>query len=126
MILIFCYLFFQWRLNNSEDGKIKINPSLLRKEEFLQKEEIFPYLDKNDVAQKISLKEGSFAITYCQISFIFQLSYQNNIIVYKSNGDKIVFENLGIDEQISQSIFNYGSDVIKVEVFFDRNSFDGI
>ena len=63
-------------------GKIIINPSLLKKEEFLQNEGIFNYYDLTGKEQIINCKKNSFAITYCQVPFIYKLSDTEKLIVF--------------------------------------------
>ena len=103
------------------DGKIIINPSLLRKEEFLKKEEIFTYYDLNGKEQKINCKKNSFAITYCQVPFIYNLSNTEKIVVHKANEEVIKLDNLEIKEEVSQSIFNRKGEIKRVEVFVNDN-----
>ena len=101
------------------DGKIIINPSLLRKEEFLKKEEIFTYYDLNGKEQKINCKKNSFAITYCQVPFIYNLSNTEKIVVHKADEEVIKLDNLELKEEVSQSIFNRKGEIKRVEVFIN-------
>jgi hypothetical protein len=103
------------------DGKIIINPSLLRKEEFLKKEEMFTYYDLTGKEQKIHCRKNSFAITYCQVPFIYNLSNTEKIVVHKANEEVIKLDNLELKEEVSQSIFNRKGEIKKVEVFINDN-----
>lgn len=104
-----------------KSGKILFNPSLLRKNEFLEKEKIFTYYDLNGNEQNINCPKNSFAITYCQVPFIFKLSNTAEVIVSKEDGDEIQFNNLELEEEISQSIFKRTADVYRVEVFIPKD-----
>jgi len=103
-----------------KSGKILIHPTLLRDDEFLQKEEIFTYYDLDGKEQKISCRKNSFAITYCQTPFIYKLSDTGKIVIHKENGEVIKLNNLELDEELSQSIFTREGKIRQVEVFIDK------
>jgi hypothetical protein len=103
-----------------KSGKIFIHPTLLTKKEFLEKEEIFTYYDLAGNDQSINCKKNSFAITYCQVPFIYKLSDIKQINVHKINGEVIEINGLEIPEELSQSIFNRKGEIKKVEIFFDH------
>lgn len=106
------------------DGKIIINPSLLRKEEFLKKEETFIYYDLDGKEQKINCKKNSLAMTYCQVPFVYNLSNTEKIVVHKTNGEEVILDKLELKEEVSQSIFNRNGEIIGVEVFLDSHNFN--
>jgi hypothetical protein len=103
-----------------KSGKILFHPSLLRMDEFLDKEDIFTYYDLSGVEQKINCKKNSFAITYCQVPFIFNLSDTGKIVIYKENGEVIKLDNLELEEKLSQSIFQREGEISWVEVFISK------
>ncbi|HSL89128.1 MAG TPA: hypothetical protein VK870_07495, partial [Ignavibacteriaceae bacterium] len=103
-------------------GKILIHPTLLRKDEFLEKEEIFTYNDLNGKEQKINCKKNSFVITYCQVPFIYKLSDTQKIVVHKKSGEVNDLNSLEISEDFSQSIFNRNGSIDRVEVFISTDS----
>jgi hypothetical protein len=103
-----------------KSGKIVIHPSLLREDEFLDKEEIFTYYDLTGKEQNINCKKNSFAITYCQVPFIFNLSDTEKIVVFNEDGEEIKLNNLELEEKLSQSIFNREGKIRQVEVFIDK------
>ncbi|MCU0342611.1 MAG: hypothetical protein MUF28_02175 [Ignavibacterium sp.] len=104
-----------------KSGKIFINPSLLRKKEFLKKQEVFTYFDFAGKEQNINCKKDSFAITYCQVPFVFKLSEEAKVVVIKENGEEIQFKNLALDEKTSQLIFKRTGEINRVEVFVNKN-----
>lgn len=104
-----------------KSGKILIHPTLLRKDEFLQKEEIFSYYDLKGKEQNINCKKNSFAITYCQVPFIFNLSDTAKIVVFNEDGEVINSDGLELDEELSQSIFNRSGEINRVEVFISKD-----
>ena len=104
-----------------KSGKILINPSLLRKKEFLEKENLFTYYDLTGKEQNIICQKNSFAITYCQVPFVFKLSNKTKIVVFKEEGEEIQFNNLELEEKISELIFKRTGEINKVEVFITKN-----
>ncbi len=104
-----------------KSGKMLIHPTLLRDDEFLEKEEIFTYYDLDGKEQKINCKKNSFAITYCQVPFTYILSDTNRMIVHSQNGELINIDGLELEESLSQSIFSREGKIRQVEIFLDKN-----
>jgi hypothetical protein len=104
-------------------GKILFHPTLLSMDEFLEKEDIFAYYDLNGEKQKINCGRNSFAITYCQTPFIYKRSDTGKIVIHKENGEVIKLDNLELDEELSQSIFNRENKIKQVEVYLDKKIF---
>ena len=106
-----------------EAGRILFNTSLLKNDEFLTEEETFNYYDLTGKEKKIHCGKNSFAITYCQVPFIFKLSDTTKIIVFKEDGEEIKLNHLEFEEKISQSIFTRSGKINKVEVFINNDLF---
>jgi hypothetical protein len=104
-----------------KSGKIFIYPSLLRKKEFLKKQQLFTYYDLAGKEQNINCKKDSFAITYCQVPFVFKLSEAEKVVVIKDNGEEIQFKHLELDEKTSQLIFKRTGEINRVEVFVNKD-----
>jgi hypothetical protein len=100
-----------------KSGKILIHPSLLKREEFLKKEELLTFCDLNLQEQNINCRKNSLVITYCQVPFIYSLSDTEKIVIQKKDGEEINLGSLEISEDFSQSIFNRNGSIDRVEVF---------
>lgn len=107
-----------------KSGKILIHPTLLKRDEFLTKEEEFKYYDLNGKEQRINCPKDSFAITICQVPFVFSLSDKENLIIHKKNGEKIVWNNLELDEKLSNHIFKRDGEISLVEVYVNGKNLD--
>lgn len=105
-----------------KSGKILIHPSLIKREEFLKKGEPLTYFDFDLREQKINCKKNSFAITYCQVPFIYKLSDTQKIVVHKKSGEVNNLNSLEISEDFSQLIFNRNGSIDRVEVFISTDS----
>jgi hypothetical protein len=104
-----------------KSGKIVIYPGLLKKEEFLEKEEMFSFYDTEGSEQKILCKPGSFAITYCQVPFIYILSKTHKIVVHLKDGKEITLTRLEFSEELSRSIFHREGKTSRVEILLGED-----
>ena len=101
-----------------EEGKIVFSPSLLRKEEFTDKIEMFKYVDINNEHKKIDLNEGTIAFTFCQVPVIYNLSKTQKLELYSGSTLISASEDLIINKERSSDIFKRNGEVsfIKVEL----------
>ncbi len=104
-----------------KSGKILIQPTLIKEDEFLEKEEVFTYYDLNGKEEKIKCKKNSFAISCCQVPFTYILSDTNRMIVHTQNDELITIDGLELEESLSQSIFNREGNIRQVEIFLNKN-----
>ena len=105
-------------------GKIVINPSLQKAEEFTIEADPFVYFDLSGTEQKIQCGEKSIAFTYCQVPFIYRLSDTEKVVVFKEDGEEIKLNKLEFEEKISQSIFSREGKIREVKVCLDKNIFE--
>ncbi|MCW8848328.1 MAG: hypothetical protein OQJ81_00005, partial [Melioribacteraceae bacterium] len=98
------------------DGSIYINTSLLRKKEFLLEDLDFNYYDVSGLKRSIIIKKGSLGFTYCQVPFIFTIGDSNKLTITKTNKQKLTFNELFIDQKLSNSIFKRNGEIEKVEL----------
>ncbi len=98
--------------------RIRIQPTLLRKQEFLTQATTFSCLSVSGDKRSYVVDAGQLAFTYCQVPFIYQLSEQDkgHIEVMMSDDSEQLFEQLELDECISQAIFARTGEVEKVVV----------
>lgn len=105
-----------------KSGKIIINPSLLKVEEFTKYAHNFIYYDLSGIEQKIKCSKESIAFTFCQVPFIYKLSVDSKIIVRMQNEELINIDKLELGESLSQSIFSREGKIKQVEIFLDKKS----
>ncbi len=86
-------------------GKLCFNPSLLKKEEFLEEPQLFIYVDVNSNQQLLKLESGSLCYTYCQIPVVYKLADYNELEVIMKNGSSSKSKDLSLDIEMSKSIF---------------------
>ncbi|MFT6798248.1 MAG: hypothetical protein ACJAWA_000357 [Nonlabens sp.] len=87
------------------DGVLSFKPSLLRKQEFLAKDQGFNYIDLGRNKQTIAVSAGSLAFTYCQVPVIYTKSLQESVLVVFKDGTEKTFERLKLDKTTSEKLF---------------------
>ncbi|MFB0904438.1 MAG: hypothetical protein QMB11_08665 [Nonlabens sp.] len=87
------------------DGVLSFKPSLLRKQEFLVKDQGFNYIDVGRNKQTLSVSAGSLAFTYCQVPVIYTKSLQESVLVVFKDGEEKTFEQLKLDKTTSEKLF---------------------
>ena len=107
-----------------KSGKIIINPSLLKLEEFTKNTEKFIYYDLSGIEHKIHCGNGSIAFTFCQVPITYRLSVNSKIIIHYKNDGQISINGLDLEENLSQSIFSREGKIRQVEVYIDKKIFE--
>ncbi len=98
------------------DGKLSFYPCLLRKEEFLETEKTFTYLDVNMKKHSLSLDKGSLAFTYCQIPVVYKISEAEKLEIIYNDGRIDTSDNLGLDTQQSENVFERAGIISEIRV----------
>ncbi len=104
-----------------KDGQISIHPVLLRKEEFLNSEQLFYYYEINGKKNYLKLKADSLCFTLCQVPVIYRFSDKHRIILTKTDNSKKEINGLTIDSLTSYSLFMKKQEFKLIEVFFSFN-----
>ena len=98
------------------DGQLYFNPCLLRKNEFLDKPNIFEYVDVHSEHKQLGLETGSLCFTYCQVPIVYKLASENSLtILYKNNTAKTL-ASLHLDQPNSHKIFGRTGDIVQIIV----------
>ena len=99
-----------------EEGKIKFEPVLLRKEEFLDDPGKFQHYDVNGIKREIPLNKHMLAFTYCQVPVIYKLSENKRITLRSADGNEVVIDGDTVDAATSASIFHREGKIISMYV----------
>jgi len=98
------------------EGQLMFHPCLLRKDEFLEDNKTFDYIDVNKTLKHIELVSGSLAFTYCQIPVIYKMSGDNKIeVIYKDNSVRN-FNSLTLDKETSNNVFDRSGEIESIVV----------
>jgi len=104
------------------EGKLFFNPSLLRKEEFVEEPRTFNYVDVNSKWHALKLESGSLCYTYCQIPIVYTLADQDELEIKMSNGANSKSKNLSLDAENSQRIFGRTGDIVQLIVHVNKDT----
>ncbi len=99
-----------------KNGKIKFNPSLLDKREFLVNMEHFSYYDVSNEIKEIILDKNSLAYTYCQVPIIYNISEVESLKIIYGNGEILKNDSLSVSSIDSESIFRRDGRIKMLEV----------
>ncbi|HEV2209417.1 MAG TPA: hypothetical protein VG167_11615 [Verrucomicrobiae bacterium] len=88
-----------------QQGRIHFRPDLLRDAEFLTAPSEFHYYDLAGASQRLALRAGSLAFTYCQVPIIYQRVAQPALTILFADGSCRRQADLPLDAAISQAIF---------------------
>jgi hypothetical protein len=97
-------------------GEIHFGCGLLRRKEFVTERTEFSYYDVTGVRQRLILKSGELAFTYCQVPIVFRQAAKNFLVVVWSNGSKRPVEASRLDAVTSREIFARTGKVGRIEV----------
>jgi hypothetical protein len=98
------------------DGRIAIDPVLLRSSEFLSEAGTFQYVDLDGHQRTIDLDPGSLAFTCCQTPFVYRRGPSVAVRVVRKDGSAVSMEGNAIDRETSAAIFMRSGVIRRVEV----------
>ena len=101
------------------DGSLSFDPCLLRKEEFLQTEKKFHYIDIHNKKKKLALDSGSLAFTYCQIPIIYRISKRKKMKVTLTDGTSTEQATLTLNTDMSTKVFQRSGDITIIEIYLE-------
>jgi hypothetical protein len=102
------------------NGKIFFCPALLRQEEFLTAPTEFAYFDITGVKQRVRLKAGALAFTYCQVPVCYQLADTASILVERADESQERISGNALGTGASQSIFSRDGRISRLTVCVPR------
>ena len=91
-------------------------PHLLRKEEFLEEEMTFNYINLDGEPEEFRLEKNSLGFTYCQVPVIYKIEDKEKITVFMNDRSRLVFDGLHVDTIVSSSLFERKGEIQRIEV----------
>ncbi len=104
-----------------QEGLLKFDPCLLRKDEFLKEPHSFHYRDVEGKNQAIELSEGELAFTICQVPVVYQLSGQNGLAATLKDGSQEAFDSTVLNANLSNEVFERTGQVTRLTVLLKPN-----
>ena len=103
------------------EGKLFFNPCLLKRNEFLQEEKTFNYVDVFMNEKQMYLHSEMLAFTYCQVPIVYQIANDNVLEIIDDKGKFESFESLTISEEVSKKIFNRTGEIAQIKVYLKED-----
>lgn len=101
-------------------GKIVFKPRLLKESEFLTSANTFDYISVSDTKESITVNQNQLCYTYCQVPIIYTVAQEQKVLVTYNSGDEKVLNELALDKEISNELFNRTNNVKQIEVFLTK------
>ena len=98
------------------DGKLSFAPFFLRDIEFLDADDQMRYYDLQGNEQRLSLKSGSLAFTYCQLPVVYKKADKASISVYYNDGNIEQIEGAQLGLELSNHVFSRSGKISRLEV----------
>jgi hypothetical protein len=98
------------------NGQVHFQPRLLRRAEFCVQASVFEYFDVAGTKQRLRLKAGELAFTYCQIPVIYRLAGANSVKVVRSESPVAESAELKLSPPISRECFERTGRIQRIEV----------
>lgn len=100
-----------------QQGCLKLQPSLLRLDEFIIEASSFEYFDRHGKLARLDLPTAALAFTYCQVPVVYQLTDgDESICLTFEDGSEHSLPGLTLDEQQTQAVMTRSSGVAQVHV----------
>ena len=100
------------------DGRVSIEPSLLRPQEFAERARSFCYLNVDNNWSEVELPKSSIAFTWCQVPFVYVVddAASEILTIEFEDGSSQESDKLEIPHEISKSIFARDGNVRRISV----------
>ncbi|MEO1171300.1 MAG: hypothetical protein AAFX94_04505 [Myxococcota bacterium] len=99
-----------------DGGAVRIQPSLLRRQEFGAGPRVFCYLDVDDQWQDLDVPMDALAFTWCQVPIVYRLGAAAEVVVTKKDGTKMRSDRLAFDTEVTAEIFRRSGEIRRVDV----------
>ncbi|MBN2864240.1 MAG: hypothetical protein JXN62_13815 [Bacteroidales bacterium] len=98
-----------------KEGTIVFSPSMLNKEELLDREKVFDFIDLKGKIRKLELHLNQIAFTFCQVPVVYTAGFKQEIIIEYAGGKQKAIQGCVIDAGTSKKIFMRTGKVSKIE-----------
>jgi hypothetical protein len=98
------------------EGRIHYNPALLNRDEILDQEAIFQYVDHRAQLKSIGLRAGQLAFTFCQFPIICTCGGEEKMAVNFTSGDRKEYPGRSLPAEISRRIFSRDKEIDSLEI----------
>ena len=99
-----------------EEGKLRFDPKMLKKSEFLTEPTVFEFYDIDGRLQQLDLDERMLAFTYCQVPVTYRLSDKAAITIADRQGNESRVEGVTLDADASFDVFARTGEIARIDV----------
>ncbi|UCC25885.1 MAG: hypothetical protein JSU98_02065 [Gemmatimonadales bacterium] len=98
------------------EGRVRFDPLLLRRSEFLETPETFRYYDVDGAEASVALEPHSLAFTYCQVPVVYRMAEEEGLTLHLADGSSRSLDGLTLDREASAELFRRTGAIQRVEV----------
>jgi hypothetical protein len=104
----------------AEKGCLHFDPTIVRVDEFLNKEDKFIYYNTANQKQSIDVPANALCFTYCQIPIVYHTKSgkSTGIELVLSNGQTKVVESHILDREESEKVFSRSGEISQMNIYF--------
>ena len=104
----------------AEKGCLHFDPTIVRVDEFLNKEDKFIYYNTANQKQSIDVPANALCYTYCQIPIVYHTKSgkSTGIELVLSNGQTKVVESHILDREESEKVFSRSGEISQMNIYF--------
>ncbi|MGB2129312.1 MAG: hypothetical protein ACPHXR_07520 [Flavicella sp.] len=99
-----------------ENGTISFQPSLLKKEEFIEDAGTFAYTNIDGEQKIVTFVNNALCFTYCQVPIVYTISDYQNISVRYKNGTTTSINGSSLEKNDSQILFERTGEIEIINV----------
>ena len=103
------------------EGKLKFQPTLLNRNEFLIEESEVNFVAVDSTDKKIQLEKGSLAFSVCQVPVIYTIAASNQMEIHYINGTSKTLDSLALDDKESQKIFGRMGEISLIKIYLTED-----
>jgi hypothetical protein len=103
------------------EGRISLNPRLLRNDDFLSEPATFRYVDTAGVMRTLPLGSGSLAFTLCQVPIVYCRGENCQVVIKSPDGSEQCIEGCTIPEDTSRALFERTGLISQVTLYVPRS-----
>ncbi|GAA0810231.1 hypothetical protein [Spirilliplanes yamanashiensis] len=98
------------------DGRIVVDPSLIRPAEFRAEPGTLTYVDTAGARATVEVPAGGYAFTFCQVPVVVQRAGSPELVLTTRAGETVARSELEIDAHTSASVFAREGAVTRIDV----------
>ena len=107
---------------NMKEGKLKFQPVLLHKNEFLAHAQEVTFIAVDGSGTILKLEKESLAFSVCQVPVVYKIASTNSITLTYSNGTSKALKTLELDIETSKKIFLRTGEISLITVFLTEDN----